>query len=182
LLTILMDMKKVNTEKKKERQVSKMVLYNIIPGKKNNELRVRRFFDEPFNLINGRMGRLFDDFFEGFGTEVEVFSPRMDITENEKEFLVTVELPGVAKKDVHLTLEKDYLTIEGQKKEEHQENEKGYTHIERSYGSFRRTIPFSAEIEQNKVKATFKKGVLTVELPKSRKAQKTARDIPIDNN
>ena len=167
---------------KKERQVSKMVLYNIIPRNRNNGLKVRRFFDEPFELMGNRMSRMFDDFFAGFGTELEAFSPHMDVTENEKEFLVALELPGVSKKDVQLTLEKDCLTIDGEKKEEHEEKEKGYSHIERSYGSFRRVIPLHVEVDESKIKATFKKGVLTIKLPKSKESQKIAKNIPIENN
>ncbi len=159
-----------------------MVLYNIIPRKRNNGLRVRRLFGEPFELMNNRMSSLFDDFFEGFGTELEAFSPRMDVAENEREFTVALELPGVNKKDIHLLLEKDSLTIEGEKKEEHEKKEKGYSHIERSYGSFRRVIPLQAEVDESKVKATFKKGVLTVKLPKSIETQKTTKNIPIENN
>lgn len=167
---------------KKERQVSKMVLYNIIPRKRSNGLRVKRLFDEPFELMGNRISSLFDDFFEGFGAELEVFSPRMDVTENEKEISIALELPGVSKKDIHLSLENDCLAIEGEKKEEHEEKEKGYSHIERSYGSFRRVIPLHAEVDNGKVKATFKKGVLTVQLPKSKETQKIAKNIPIENN
>ncbi len=159
-----------------------MVFYNIIPRKRNNGLGVRRLFDEPFELMGNRMSSFFDDFFEGFGTELEAFSPRMDITENEKEFSVALELPGVSEKDIHLSLEKNCLTIEGEKKEEHEEKEEGYRHIERSYGSFRRVIPLSTEIDESKVKAAFKKGVLTIKIPKSKEAKKIAKDIPIENN
>jgi HSP20 family protein len=159
-----------------------MLLYNIIPRKRNNGLRVRRLFDEPFELMGNRMGRFFDDFFECFGTELEAFSPRMDVAENEKEFSVALELPGVSGKDVHLSLEKDCLIVEGEKKETHEEKEKGYSHIERSYGSFRRVIPLYAEIDANKAKATFKKGVLTIKLPKSVKGRETIRKIALENN
>ncbi len=62
------------------------------------------------------MGSLFDDFFEGFETELEAYSPRMDVTENEKEFSVALELPGVSKKDVHLSLEKIVLSLKARKK------------------------------------------------------------------
>jgi HSP20 family protein len=159
-----------------------MVLYNIIPRTRNNGLRVRRLFDEPFELMGNRMSRVFDDFFEGFGTKLEAFSPRMDITENEKEFSLALELPGVSKKDIKLSLEGDCLTIEGEKKAEHEEKEKGCTHIERSYGSFRRVIPLNADVDEGKIKATFEEGVLTVRLPKSKKAEKVAKDIPIETN
>ena len=106
----------------------------------------------------------------------------MDVAENEKEFSVALELPGVSKKDINLSLEEDCLTIEGEKKEGHEEKEKGYSHIERSYGTFRRVIRLYAEVDQGKVKATFKKGVLTVKLPKSKEAQKVTKNIPIENN
>lgn len=155
-----------------------MVLYNIIPRKKNNALRV----NDPFEFFSNRMSHFFDEIFGESETALTAFSPRLDVSENEKEFSVTVELPGVDQKDLKLSLENGYLTIEGEKKEETESTEKGYHHVERTYGSFHRAIPFDSEIEEDKIKAKFRKGVLTVKLPKVPQAKNEAKAIPISNN
>lgn len=155
-----------------------MVLYNIIPRKKNNALRV----NDPFDFFSSRMSNFFDEIFGETETALTAFSPRLDVSEDEKEFSVTVELPGVDQKDLKLSLENGYLTIEGEKKEETESNENGYHHVERSYGSFHRAIPFDSEIEEGKIKAKFRKGVLTVKLPKAPQPKNEVKTIPISSN
>jgi HSP20 family protein len=104
-------------------------------------------------------------------------SPAVDLTEDDKSYRVSVELPGVRKEDVTVELHDDVLTIRGEKKSEREEK-KDRTHwVERSYGSFSRsfTLPATAVAEQ--LKATFKDGVLDVEIPKKEAAK--ARQIAI---
>lgn len=133
------------------------------------------------------MNRLFDDFFGGFGlaparsleTQLERFSPRLDISENEREIRVTAELPGMDEKDIQVTLDGNVLTISGEKKEEREDKGRHTYRLERSYGTFRRSIPLSAEVNENKVKATFKKGVLSLALPKVEDARAGRKRIPI---
>ena len=152
-----------------------MVLYNIIPRKKNNALRN----NDPF--FGERFGSLFDEFFGGNETALAGFTPRLDVSENDKELTVEAELPGMDEKDVKVSLEDGLLTIEGEKKEETEKDENGYHHVERSYGSFRRTIPFDAKIDEDKVKAKFKKGVLSITMPKAAEAKEKAKRIQIGN-
>ena len=152
-----------------------MVLYNIIPRRKNNALRV----NDPFGFFSDRMSNFFDGVFGETQTALAAFSPRLDVTENDKEISVTVELPGVDQKDLKLSIENGYLTIEGEKKEETESKEKGYHHIERSFGTFRRVISLNAKIEENKVKAKFRKGVLTIKLPKTPQPKNEAKTIPV---
>jgi HSP20 family protein len=82
-------------------------------------------------------------------------------------------------KDIEVNLNKDSLTIRGEKKEEKEDKGKDYHHVERSYGSFTRTIPLPVEIEGDKAEAHFKKGVLTVRVPKSARAVEQKKKIAI---
>jgi HSP20 family protein len=139
---------------------------------------------EPFSLLRHEMNRLFDDFYRGFDLEpfesrLGTFSPSIDVSENDKQVKVTAELPGMDEKDIDVSLNKDSLTIKGEKKEEKEEKKKDYYRMERSYGSFSRTIPLPMEVDANKVKAEFKKGVLTITLPKTKKAIEDTKKIAV---
>jgi HSP20 family protein len=129
------------------------------------------------------MDHLFDDFFESFGlTPFEpfgAFSPRVDVSETDKEIKVSAELPGLDENDIEVSLARNLLTISGEKQEEAEDKGKNFYRMERSYGSFRRTIPLMVEVEADKIKAKFQKGVLTVTLPKTAEAQRQTRRIPI---
>jgi HSP20 family protein len=125
------------------------------------------------------MNRLFDDFFGGFSLSPwaplergvpQVFTPRVDVSETDTEIKVSAELPGMEEKDIDVSLTRDTLTIKGEKKEESEEKGKDYYRMERSYGSFTRSIPLPVEVNTDKVEATFKKGVLDITLPKTAKA------------
>jgi HSP20 family protein len=107
--------------------------------------------------------------------------PRVDVSESENEYEVTAELPGIDEKDVELTLADNVLTIRGEKKVEREEKDKdkNYYMSERSFGSFRRAVPLPAEVDEDRVEANFKNGVLTVHLPKSPQAQARTRRIEV---
>ena len=92
---------------------------------------------------------------------------------------VTAELPGVDEKDVEVTLTDDLLTIKGEKKREQEKKEEAYHAVERSYGSFARSLRLPFAVDQSKVDAKFKKGVLTITMPKPPEAQKSAKKIEI---
>lgn len=145
---------------------------------------VRREEYHPFALLRQEINSLFDSFFRGFDIEpfrgrFGTFSPNIDVKETEKDISVTAELPGMDEKDIDVALSGDSLTIKGEKKKEKEEKGKDYYFMERSFGSFSRTIPLPAEIDLDKVKAEFKKGVLTVTLPKTAKAIKEIKKIPV---
>ncbi|MCX8023516.1 MAG: Hsp20/alpha crystallin family protein [Syntrophorhabdaceae bacterium] len=138
----------------------------------------------PFKAFQEEMTRLMDSFFGSFGIEplekkMGVFTPSVDVVDAGKEIKVTAELPGIDEKNVEVSLEKDALIIKGEKKEEREEKKESYYYAERSYGSFLRTIPLPDEVDMDKAKATFKNGVLTVTLPKTEKALKETKKIPI---
>ena len=167
-----------------------MALTNLVPwrwGEKKVPVR-REEEREPFYALQRRMDHLFDDdFFNSFGLApfslfggpVGAFSPRIDLSESEKELKVSAELPGLEENDLQVSLAHNMLTISGEKKEEKEDKGQNYYHLERSYGSFQRTIPLPCEVEDDKVEATFKKGVLTITLPKTAAAQKQTKKISI---
>lgn len=161
-----------------------MTLRELIPFSKKS-VPVRRDHEDPFALFRHDMDTLFDDFFRGFGTEpffgrhAERFSPNVDITESDREIRVSAELPGMDEKDIDITLNHDSLTIKGEKKEEKEDKGKDYYRMERSYGTFCRTIPLPVEVETDKVNAHYKKGILTVNIPKSSKAVEEKKKITV---
>jgi len=90
----------------------------------------------------------------------------MDVTETEKEYEVTAELPGLEERDVRVTLSDGVLTIRGEKKIDHEEKGKDFRMVERSYGAFSRSLELPTGVDPNTIKATLEKGVLTVSIPK----------------
>jgi len=138
--------------------------------------------------LRDEMDRLFDRFLsdpfglsplEGWRELAGRFSPRIDVSETEEAIHVAAELPGMDRDDVEVSLTRDMLTISGEKRTEKETKEKDIRTMERSYGSFRRTIPLPEEVEPDKVEATFEKGVLKIELPKSPEARRRAKRIPV---
>lgn len=153
--------------------------------RKPSELEPRWGEAEPFFGIQRRMNRLFEEFFnEPFGLAPmrelgQNFMPRVDVYEDEKEIKVTAELPGMDEKDIDITLDREVLTIRGEKSSETKEEKGQYRRIERSYGSFERQIPLGMEVDANKVDAEFKKGVLTIILPKPAEAISRVKKIEV---
>ena len=155
-----------------------MVLCRLIPGKKRNALRLRNSYD-PFAEMDLRMSSLFDNFFGGTENQLSEFMPRTDVVEDEKHIEVSCELAGLDEKDISITLTDETLTIEGEKKIENEESEKGYHHVERRFGSFKRVIPLASEIDSENVKAEFSKGVLKVTMAKLAEEKSVTKQIPI---
>ena len=160
-----------------------MPITDVIPWKRKEpdreegerSLQVR---EDPFITFQEQMNQMFDDFFRGSGLEPfsafhegqDAFSPRVDVVETNKEIKVSVELPGLEEEDIDVGLSQNVLTISGDKRQEKEEKGVSYLRAERSYGSFRRSIPLSGKVDASKADAEFKKGVLTVTLPKLVKA------------
>lgn len=141
--------------------------------------------ESPFLSLQREINRTFDDFFNGFALEPfssnEGFVPAVDVKETDKEIQIQAELPGLDEKDVEVTVNKDFVSIRGEKKAEKEDKDekKGYYRVERSYGSFSRTIPLPAEVDEDKAEAKYKKGVLKITLPKTEKAQKESKKIAV---
>jgi HSP20 family protein len=133
------------------------------------------------------MNRWFDDFFGGFGLTPfrgffdeswETFSPRVNVVEGDEEIKVSAELPGMDEEDINVSLSQGVLTISGEKKQEEEQKGENYYRLESSYGSFQRSLPLPCEVDESKAEAVFKKGVLTINLPKTADVQLRKR-IPI---
>jgi HSP20 family protein len=156
----------------------------IIPSRKSNERELAtRGGGDPLMTLRNQINRLFDDFWgepwlargETFGG----FSPQIDVTETDKEVKVCAEIPGVEAKDVDVSIENGTLVIRGEKKYEREENERGQYRMERSYGSFERSIALPAEVDEAKAKAEFKNGVLRLTLPKKAGAESRRKKIAV---
>jgi HSP20 family protein len=160
-----------------------MAIKTLFPSGKK-DVPARREDDNPFSLLRREMDALFDNFFGGFRGEpfanrFSTFNPNVDVMEGDKEIVVSAELPGMDEKDIYVSIQKDALTIKGEKKAEREEKGRDYYRMERSYGSFSRTIPLPAEVDMDKVEAQFKKGVLKVTLPKTADAVKESKKISV---
>lgn len=141
---------------------------------------------DPFTSFRRQMDRLFDDFFAPMETRSfaapassRVSWPSVDVHETDQAYKVTAELPGLEQKDVEVTLRDNALMISGEKRQEHKEEDGGRTYAERTFGHFQRIIPLEAEVDADKVRASFKNGVLTVEAPKNPAARDKTRRIEI---
>ena len=111
--------------------------------------------------------------------DVEGFSPRVEVKETNKNILVSAEIPGMEEKDINVTLRENNLIIEGEKRSERKKEDKDYYRSEFSYGSFYRSIPLQADIDADKVDATYKNGILKVTLNKLEESKQTVKRIEI---
>ena len=137
-----------------------------------------------YKPLTSQVDRWFDDLLtDGFGVTrrdfARGFNPTVNISETEKSYKVEAELPGVDEKDINSAVKDGYLTISGEKKHEIDEKKENYHLVERSYGSFSRTIALTDDIDTEKIDAKFKKGVVTIDLPKNDKAQPKVKKISV---
>ena len=133
--------------------------------------------------IDKKMRKFFEDFDTPFlgnwNYNSNVFTPRVDVTEDNENLYVTAEVPGVDKKDVKVSVVGDVLTISGEKKTEQRDEKKNYYRIERNYGSFSRSFTLPAEVSVDKIAAEYKDGVLHVTLPKTEEAKIVEKQIDV---
>ena len=128
---------------------------------------------------------MFDLFFNDVGltdlfNKEDTLMPVIDISETEKEYVVTGEIPGVDAKDLDVTLTDGILTIKGEKKQENEEKEENYHRIERRYGSFERSFRIPEKVKTDKLDATYKDGVFKLSLPKAEVVE--AKKIEVKEN
>ena len=151
-------------------------MFGIVPVRRRNELA------DPFRGMNELMQRLWEGFPFGelaekeFGTE---WVPSVDISETDKQLTVKAELPGMTREDIDISLDENYLIIKGEKKQEKEETDKHFHRVERTFGSFYRSLRLPAGVEKDKIDATYKDGVLTVVLPKSEEAKKKITHVNV---
>jgi HSP20 family protein len=145
--------------------------------------------------FRGEMDRLFDRF--GFPSLRRLFDieprwrplstfsfsvPPIDMSEDDKAYKITAELPGLDAKDVDVSVSGDMLVLKGEKRQEKEEKDKNYYFSERAFGSFRRAFELPASVDREKVAADYSKGVLTITLPKTAAAQRQAKKIEIKSS
>src|SRR5262249_51005036 len=135
-----------------------------------------------FGDIQGEMNRLFDSFFgrtapHARGVE-RVWSPAVDMHETKDELVVTAELPGLNEKDISLSLTGDVLSLRGERRGNDEVKQENYYRGERWYGKFERTLPLPVRVQADKVKASYRDGVLTIPLPKVEEIK--PKEIKID--
>ena len=128
----------------------------------------------PLESIKREMDRFFDDItpFSWRSNDenyagTELWAPDTDMSETETEYIVTVDLPGIPKKDIQVNYQDHRLTISGERKKEEKEEKKDFVRRERYFGRFVRCFTLPAEVKDDKIKAEFKAGVLTVQVPKA---------------
>lgn len=116
------------------------------------------------------MNRLFNNLFDtttaGFGSVPRRWIPAIDIVENDNDYVLRADLPGLTEQDINVELHNDVLTVSGERKSEHEERKQGYHRVERSSGSFRRSVRLPEGVAPESVRATFERGVLEVTVPK----------------
>lgn len=129
----------------------------------------------PRTSLQNEVNRLFDEFFPtrvGEEGESDRFSkglwrPRVDLSETDDEYVVSMDLPGLSKDDVNVTLEGNTLNISGERKVQHEAQEGSYRRMERSYGRFYRSFTLGDNVDPNEIHAEHENGVLTVHIPKT---------------
>ena len=132
--------------------------------------------------LQKEMNRMFDSFFSGVdepGLLNGTWNPAVDVAEENDAYVVKMELPGVNKDDVKITLESNILTIQGEKKIENEVKHKNYHRTERSYGSFQRSFTLPVTVKNDRIDATYKDGILTVSLPKAEEAKPKQIEVEV---
>jgi HSP20 family protein len=147
-------------------------MFEILPMSARRELE----------SLRREMDRLWENFFGERGAlePVEGWMPALDVTETKDNLIVKAELPGIDPKDVEISLSGNVLTIKGEKKQEKEEKDENYHLVERRYGSFVRSIRLPVEVQEDKIEASYKNGVLKVVLPKSEKAKRKEIKIKVE--
>lgn len=170
-----------------------MALGDIMPWKRGSlgrrERQARPFdtFRQEMESLHRDMDRLFEGLWsEGIGSFVAgdpwdgaEIVPQLDVSDDEKALVVKADLPGLDEKDIDVTLSDRRLTIRGEKKEDNETREKDFYRRERTHGTFRRSIEVPADVDATNIEASFKDGVLTIRLPKTKEAQEKIKHIDV---
>ncbi len=164
-----------------------MSIRDLTPSNWNREPSKMVSTTHPIHALHKQMDRLWDDFFDGFdlapfgrsAQDRAGLAPRIDVSERAKDYQFSAELPGVAEQDVEVNLADGMLTIKGEKKSENSEEKDHYLRTERRFGSFQRSFSLPSDIDEDKVKAIFKDGVLTVTVAKNKTAKSATKRIEV---
>ena len=127
--------------------------------------------DRPVSSLRREVDRLFNEFFPSFEEEGErspsLWSPRVDLSETDDTYMISMDLPGMSREDVKIELRDNKLTVSGERREEKEEEERDYRRVERSYGRFYRSFQLPSAAAEKDVKARLDNGVLRIEVPKA---------------
>ena len=167
-----------------------MNMRDLIPWGRNPQTTPSRYREEgdPFMTLHREMNRLFDDVFRTFDMAPFGLSgstgrmggwPHVEVVESDKDIRVSAELPGMDEKDVEVLMGDGVLTIRGEKKSEIDDKDRAFS--ERYYGRFERRIPLAWDVEEDKIDASFRNGVLTVTMPKSAQSQPNVKRIAVNS-
>jgi HSP20 family protein len=149
-----------------------------------------------WHSFRSEMDRLFDRFSSGFGfpslrrmfdvepawrsaSSFSFAAPAIDMSEDEKAYKISTELPGIDAKDIDVSVSGEMLVLRGEKRQEKEEKDNDYHFSERSYGSFQRSFELPSIVDRNKIAADFSKGVLTITLPKTAEARQPVKKIEV---
>ena len=144
------------------------MLRSLVPWRERSLLPTTDRFTGMFDQWEREMQDLMQGFWGANGGRLGTmnFVPTVDLVENESEFVVTVDLPGLKPEEVKVEFTNGALWVTGERKEEKEEKDKTYHRVERSYGEFRRVLPFPSAVMEDKIEAKFTDGVLKVSVPK----------------
>jgi HSP20 family protein len=157
----------------------------------------RTALPDVWQSFRSEMDRMFDRFGSGFGfpslrrmfdiepawrSSFTFSTPAIDMSEDDKAYKISAELPGIDAKDIDISVSGDMLVLKGEKRLEKEETDKNYHFSERSYGSFQRAFELPSSVDSNKLAADFSKGVLTITLPKTVEAQRPAKKIEVKSS
>lgn len=164
----------------------------ILPVRRSGQRQSEKQLPGPIGQLQQEMDQLLDSFFKGFGYSPfrtgslftssltdELLKPTLDIGATDKEYAISIEVPGVDQKDIKLDIVNNTMTISGEKKQEKEEKEKNYYRMERAYGSFQRVLSLPEDADQDKVAAHFKNGVLTITIARKELPQSEVKQIEI---
>ena len=157
---------------------------NLLTRRKRRGDPLSRDIGEPsLSPIQHELNRLFGDFWPetlgGMEPWSGSFVPNVDVAEDEKAIRISAELPGMDENDIDVSISNGVLTLQGEKKQDEEETEKGFYCRESAHGKFLRRIDLGSDVDEDKADAEFKKGILTITLPKSEAAQAKAKKIKI---
>lgn len=154
---------------------------SLIPWKKQPPETGFEWNRNPFEMLRHEMDELFNSALEiwPLNRRHTTSDYGFELSETDDEIRVKAELPGMDEKDIQVLLEEDMLTIRGERHEQHEEKKRNVHISEMSHGSFHRSFPLQTAIDRDKVNAKFKRGVLTLTLPKTEQAKAESKRIPI---
>lgn len=166
-----------------------MAIRDLVPRRRQESVAVRHDAGSTLEQFHREIDRMFAGFFSDLGLGLpgplaELAEaggwPRVNVSESDKDVVVTAELPGMEQKDVAVEVDDQALTLRGETYDERETKERRWTRVERRGGSFQRVIALPTTVQTDQVKATFKHGLLTVTLPKREPEQSRRKQVRIE--